>query len=532
MVSIIIPVFETEEYLSQCLNSVVNQTYRDIEIILVVADSQDNSLSICEDYEKKDNRIRIITQSGNGTGAARNQGVSEAQGEFICFVDSDDWVSQMFVERMVNTILDNEVDFVECDYYYGPNGNERIGGNSPYATGDMSLLNILGTPACWKQMYRKSFWNREGLYFANTVAEDLYLYSCLYRLGNTKIFLNEALYYYRIRSGSFSDSAKKSIEKYHELFNLFKMLVEQYKNRGLFQSYYKELYRELVPHANIRYRAICSRISKDYAMKLKRMGREFFETTFDRKINSFSIKVMALGGYNLGRVVNYISCEDISKIRYSFSSIVSIMSDKSRNFSVVNSNQYRQSMIDKDINGVFVNQLEKDSPNLIIIDFIEERFNIIRYEDCCYTYSDAFEESSKDISEYDIIDRFSAECDALWKSACNGLIRLINALDEKCTVILLESYLSDYIGNIYKRDKFDDEYIVSVNSLLKSYYDYFESNCNRIKVIRESEIPDKYKYTEETFEHGARPEHLNKYYFGYVANIIMDYIEEDFIAKK
>ena len=92
LVSIIVPIYKTEKYLNKCIDSIVNQTYKDLEIILVDDGSPDRCPQMCDAWEKKDNRVRVIHQHNVGVSAARNSGIQAAQGVFITFVDSDDWI--------------------------------------------------------------------------------------------------------------------------------------------------------------------------------------------------------------------------------------------------------------------------------------------------------------------------------------------------------------------------------------------------------------------------------------------------------
>ena len=99
-ISIIVPVFNVEKYLSECLNSLINQTLKDIEIICVDDGSTDSSPSILEEFRNKDERIKVIRQENSGVSVARNNGLAIAQGEYVGFVDSDDWVDADFFEKL------------------------------------------------------------------------------------------------------------------------------------------------------------------------------------------------------------------------------------------------------------------------------------------------------------------------------------------------------------------------------------------------------------------------------------------------
>lgn len=115
-VSIIIPIYNTQKYLYKCLQSVINQTLKDIEIILVNDGSIDESLEICMEYEKKDKRIKVIDKNNEGVSIARNIGIENSNGEYICFVDSDDYIDKDMLNNMYNSILDNEADLCICNY--------------------------------------------------------------------------------------------------------------------------------------------------------------------------------------------------------------------------------------------------------------------------------------------------------------------------------------------------------------------------------------------------------------------------------
>ena len=110
LLSIIIPVFNTEKYLIDCLESVTGQTYKNLQIICVNDGSTDNSLKILEDYSKKDSRIIIIDQANKGLSGARNSGLEKATGDYIAFLDSDDWVDLDFYEKLYNAIIKNNCE--------------------------------------------------------------------------------------------------------------------------------------------------------------------------------------------------------------------------------------------------------------------------------------------------------------------------------------------------------------------------------------------------------------------------------------
>jgi glycosyltransferase involved in cell wall biosynthesis len=115
-ISVIIPIYNVEKYLSVCLESVINQTYQNLEIILVDDGSTDACPKICDDYATKDNRIKLIHKKNGGLSDARNIGVKHATGDLISFVDSDDVLSLYFYEKLINILEENDADIVECGF--------------------------------------------------------------------------------------------------------------------------------------------------------------------------------------------------------------------------------------------------------------------------------------------------------------------------------------------------------------------------------------------------------------------------------
>ena len=124
LVSVIIPVYNVEKYLNQCLDSVIAQTLTDIEIICVNDSSTDGSLGILEEYEKKDKRIRVVTQPNSGAGAARNRGLSMASGKYLSFLDSDDFFEPDMLELAYQKAEEDSADFVvfNSNQYYTDKG--------------------------------------------------------------------------------------------------------------------------------------------------------------------------------------------------------------------------------------------------------------------------------------------------------------------------------------------------------------------------------------------------------------------------
>ena len=117
IISVIVPVYKAEKYLEKCLDSIVGQTYKDLEIILVDDGSPDSSGRICDKYAENDNRIKVIHKKNGGDSSARNAGFKEATGKYIATIDSDDWIELDAYEKMLKKMIENNVDIVRCGFF-------------------------------------------------------------------------------------------------------------------------------------------------------------------------------------------------------------------------------------------------------------------------------------------------------------------------------------------------------------------------------------------------------------------------------
>ena len=115
LVSIIIAIYNTESYLHRCIDSVINQTYKNLEIILIDDGSTDNSSAICDEYARRDPRIKCFHQENQGSALSRKFAITQSHGDFVLTVDSDDWIEMTMVEKMLFEAIDNSIDVVWCD---------------------------------------------------------------------------------------------------------------------------------------------------------------------------------------------------------------------------------------------------------------------------------------------------------------------------------------------------------------------------------------------------------------------------------
>ena len=233
LVSIIIPVYNSEKYLAQCLDSVIGQTYENLEIILVDDGSDDSSLTICSDYQKKDDRIVLLPQKKSGVSAARNAGIAAATGECILFVDSDDWIEPDTVAKMMTMFLENHLDCVFMDIsVVDENGENELDAYVNYAKGVVVdaktvisdvLFDIIGSHLCRFMIKKEHF--ASVVFPLGRVFED-YARICFVLENCDKIgFLGEKLYYYRKNTSGIVNGAN-TVKK---LYDYFLALEDRYQ---------------------------------------------------------------------------------------------------------------------------------------------------------------------------------------------------------------------------------------------------------------------------------------------------------------
>ena len=117
LISVVIPMYNSEKSIDRCIKSIINQSYKNIEIIVIDDGSTDNSKKICEKLAMKDSRIKVLTQTNSGAATARNNGMKEAKGKYLCFIDSDDWIESKMIEICYNKLIKEKVDVIRCNMF-------------------------------------------------------------------------------------------------------------------------------------------------------------------------------------------------------------------------------------------------------------------------------------------------------------------------------------------------------------------------------------------------------------------------------
>ena len=233
-VSIIIPIFNSEKYLTRCLNSLINQSLKEIEIICINDGSTDKSLSILEDFAKKDERIVILNQENKGQSIARNEGINIAKGEYIGFVDSDDWVDLDFFEKLYKSAKSNNCDIASAGIirlhkfnkkYYLKYNKEIIteNTNEKFEICDVPELSYI-----WNKIYKLSEFRKNNFSFTPGIYyEDVIITPKLLFFMKKLIVVPDTYYYYWRHKGSSvtlrtEKANKDSILAHEQAFNFIK----------------------------------------------------------------------------------------------------------------------------------------------------------------------------------------------------------------------------------------------------------------------------------------------------------------------
>lgn len=272
LVSIIIPVYNVENYLEKSLDSVINQSYKNLEIILVDDGSTDNSGKICDDYLKKDSRINVIHQKNKGTSEARNKALKQANGEYISFVDSDDILDLQFIEVLLHNAIKNQADISGCKFEVvkeqkikketSPVGQEKVYTKIEYI--DSLLKDKINFSCCTKLFKSKHI--KKLTFPKNKKYEDMLFLIQAVDQSKTYVETTEALYFYIVRKNSNTTS----------IFNL--QQLDFIKNVDEICTFLKQKYnindnlcnrKKIQARVNILHKMLIAKVEKNEISKLQ-----------------------------------------------------------------------------------------------------------------------------------------------------------------------------------------------------------------------------------------------------------------------
>ena len=290
-ISVIVPVYKCEQYIHRCVNSILNQTFSDFELILVDDGSPDNCGEICEEYEKKDFRVKVIHQVNGGQAAARNNGVKEAQGEWLHFVDSDDMIHPKTLEILYKTAIDNDVKLSMCSAFQGENIPDDFSKNFDVTANILNMDEENIFHLCknekyyywvvWGKLLHKSIFLKHPLTEGRIYEDNAIVCKWLHEAKKVAVIPSPLYFYYINTSGTtknnFTEKQLDILWAFEEQISYFHSLDYEKMTEHLV-SYYFEI------SANMYYRAKHKGNSKKH-IKIIKEHKKHIEKTYSKYIH-------------------------------------------------------------------------------------------------------------------------------------------------------------------------------------------------------------------------------------------------------
>lgn len=517
LISIILPVFNVGKYVDRCLESICKQSYENIEIIFVNDGSDDDSGEIGKAWTRRDSRIIYCEQRNRGQGAARNYGIELAKGEYVMFIDPDDWIEYDCVEILYKALMENSADFCENKYFF--KYDQKKGEL-------MQELFVSSNSLCCK-LIRRSLLEDNHIRMPELFFEDAATWPIIKIMSSKTIEVERPLYYYRKNTGT---STLDDSNKIKDIPAAMEYMINETKRLGMFDSHYDFILEEADKHLKSCLGRAINELDRTEYERLYRIIQGIRNKYLgqDEMTGVGTERFWIFGSYNLSRIVSFLT-KDTYKLQtkdlpffFSFSSVISVMSRNASPLNgIVHDNIVRQDALKKD----FQKELKKIKvleDDYILVDFLEERYGVIKTEPGYITYSDVLRESLFSIESEQIIEADSTEYFELWKTNCDLFIDFLKDNFDESKIILCENYLAPEVVSSAVPIKVDTMHIKKENDILAQYYDYFKKRFTYIKTIR---VPAKLNFTDGASKYGIGPHYLNFHAHQKMASSIRAYID-------
>lgn len=520
--TVIVPVYNVENYVDKCLSSIVNQSYDNLEILIMEAESTDNSLERVNKWAKLDERIIIMSKRDGGLGPGRNNGIKLARGQYITFVDSDDWISDCFVEELVQAVKeDEETDVVISDFisyagerpvYYG--GSEWT--MTTYSTlEEKQEIMCYGNNSMWGKLYRTDIFIKNKIEQPALPFEDLSVWPLIVAVsGQIKICHSAIAYHLSDRAGSLFQ-AREDYKRFPE--------VIWWAEEGLRQAGMYDIYRNSFAHLMYRhFQMIASPMLGDFFFAyIKQNISEFFRYCKCPWMKYENVRYSVLGGFSLKWAgQKTLSGKGALDEFFAFTSVIGQMTSCKMQRLPTNSNLLRADCMGKDVEGRLSNEVSLKRSDYLLIDFLQECSEVLECEGNTYvTNSEALRESDFDYSSIRrVISWKDKRFWKLWKKKCSELtVRLKNRKSLK--VILVKNYFSNFYYDSDGNKAYWD--VKEENNILKKMYSWFETCFDGENLIGEISIPEELRYTDMADrKYEKSPVYFNEAYYTYVARKI------------
>ena len=311
-VSVIVPIYNVEKYLEKCINSLLSQTLEDIQIILVNDGSKDNSGNIAKEYEKNNkDRVIYVEKENGGLSDTRNYGLKYATGDFIAFLDSDDYIEKNAYEEMYNKAIEENADYVECDFIWEFPNKIRVDKQYPYKN-KKEMLSFVRVVA-WNKLIKRQLITDNNLEFPKGLRyEDVEFTYKLIPFINKFAYVDKPFIHYVQREGSIANVQN---ERTAEIFTVLDNVIEFYKKNNIYEEYRDEL-----EYNYARY-LLCSSLKRMCKIKDKTIREKLLTESWKRLNSNFPnwkenviLKTVNIGKNKYMRTVNKSTYKIYSKI--------------------------------------------------------------------------------------------------------------------------------------------------------------------------------------------------------------------------
>lgn len=311
-VSVIVPIYNVEKYLEKCINSLLSQTLEDIQIILVNDGSKDNSGNIAKEYEKNNkDRVIYVEKENGGLSDARNYGLKYATGDFVAFLDSDDYIEKNAYEEMYNKAIEENADYVECDFIWEFPNKIRVDKQYPYKN-KKEMLSFVRVVA-WNKLIKRQLITDNNLEFPKGLRyEDVEFTYKLIPFINKFAYVDKPFIHYVQREGSIANVQN---ERTAEIFTVLDNVIEFYKKNNIYEEYRDEL-----EYNYARY-LLCSSLKRMCKIKDKTIREKLLTESWERLNSNFPnwkenviLKTVNIGKNKYMRTVNKSTYKIYSKI--------------------------------------------------------------------------------------------------------------------------------------------------------------------------------------------------------------------------
>lgn len=292
-ISIIVPIYNVEKYIDRCINSILSQTLKEIEIILIDDGSPDKCGEICDNYAKIDNRIKVIHTSNGGVSKARNIGIDNASGEYITFVDPDDYIDKNMYEILYKAVKENNSEIAISSFSYIIDGKEKVEDISN------NILNFNRSEAInnyfnniypfnysflWNKIFKRDLFNEIRLNINILVQEDTEIMIKLYNKSSLITYIGQPLYFYELReesatSNKISKGKITTEQAFLEIYRYTKENLPQFKSKALLKyiSYYFNIIIEIIKNYD--------NYENEYNKLIKKLKAIYREVIYDKNIS-------------------------------------------------------------------------------------------------------------------------------------------------------------------------------------------------------------------------------------------------------